>query len=359
MTRSWRWVVPALLLALLTSTPALLAARPVRTPTVEPAALLARIRASAPVGWSGYGESRGALALPDIQQLGDVSRLLGSVTRYRVWWHNAVRQRVDSLSLTGEKDTATDATGSWRWDSDVTLPLRVVGSPPVRLLEAGDLVAPTLGRRLAGTADVLLTALPARRLAGRSVPGLRLTPRHPAATTIASVDLWADPRTGLTLQVDVRARGQRVPVLRSLLLDLDSQQPSLTDANFQPRAEYATVTRDDLAGQVDQLSPFLLPGRLGGLPRTALIGGAVGVATFGAGFGQVLLLPLPRGYSRNLARSLRSLGGSFQTPLLNALLVQGQDHEQRFLLAGTVPAAVLTQLSTDLRLHPLPPRVSS
>jgi hypothetical protein len=354
MRQHWRWGVILSVVAALIAVPALLAARTVHAPAVEPVALVARIRASGNVPWSGYGESRGGVALPDVKQLGDLTSLLGGTNRYRVWWHDRTRHRVDALRLTGEKDTTEDATGSWRWDSDEEVSLRVFGAPPVRLLEAGDLVAPTLGRRLAGTTDVTLTARPGRRVAGHDVPGVRLTPKHPSTTTIAYVDLWADPATGLVLRVDVQAVSQRVPVMRSLLLSLDLSQPSLKDASFTPPSEVTRVAQDDLTGRVNQLSPYDLPDQLGGMRRTALIGGAQGVATYGSGFGQVLLLPLPRGQARDLSRSLRDVGGSFRTAMLNGVLVQAD--QRRYLLAGTVSEAVLHALEDDLLRNPPPER---
>lgn len=357
MRRGWRWVVAVAVIAGLVAVPVLLAARPLRAAAVDPSALLQRIRGSASVGWSGYGESRGAVALPDVKQLGDLAKILGTTIRYRVWWHDSSRHRVDALSLTGEQDTTADATGSWRWSSDGGIAVRVVGDQPVRLPEEADLVAPTLGRRLAGTRDVSVTAVAPRRVAGRALPGIRLTPRHPATTTIAHIDLYADPRTGLTLEVDVQAAGQRVPVLRSLLLDVALSRPTLDEASFDPGNNGTRVAGRDLAAQVDQRSPYALPEVLGGLAQSGLLPTAQGLTTYGAGFGQVVLLPLGRGAGRDLARSFGAFGDRFDTALLHARLVE--DRDRRYLLAGSVPNAVLDAAAADLIAHPPPFRGDS
>jgi hypothetical protein len=62
----------AALLGVLLSLPSLAGALPASCrssgpPSLSPAGLLERIRAPALVGWSGYGESRGSLVLPDVR----------------------------------------------------------------------------------------------------------------------------------------------------------------------------------------------------------------------------------------------------------------------------------------------------
>ncbi|WP_433606366.1 hypothetical protein ACQP2P_29845 [Dactylosporangium sp. CA-139114] len=47
-----------------------------------------------------------------------------------------------------------------------------------------------------------ITVLADRRIAGVAAAGVRVTPGDPQ-TSVGAVDVWADPRTGLTLEVDV------------------------------------------------------------------------------------------------------------------------------------------------------------
>jgi hypothetical protein len=358
MGRRWRWWVVLLVVAGLVALPLLAARLPVSSPAVSPTALLAAVRASGSVGWSGYGESRGRLGLPDVSQLGDVTSLLGTTTRHRVWWRGPQDNRVDALALTGEIDRAEDPYGSWRFNSEKAFALRSDGQVPVHLPEAGDLVAPVLGRRLAGTKDVHLTPLGARRIAGRTTVGLRLVPARPQTTTVASADLWIEPRSGLALRVDLRAGANTAPVLTSLLLDLDEHRPGVLSTQFTAGRDVTVSSGTaDLAARVAELAPYVLPRAIAGLVRSDAVSsaeGAAGVASYGAGFGQLLVLPLPRG--SDLARSFGDLGDQFTTPLLNALLVE--QGRRRFLVAGTVPLTVLLDVRTALLADP-PERASA
>ncbi len=357
MSRRARWAVVALGVAVLLALPSAVSALPVHTPTTSTEELLSRVRASGSAGWSGYAESRGALQVPDVPELGDLAQLVGGTTRTRTWWRSPQDVRIDVLSLVGETDTVTDYAGSWTWDSADHRADRVLGDVPVHLPRPEDLLAPVLGRRLAGTRDVQVSRLPARRVAGQEADGLRLRPKHPRGTTLSAVDLWVEPRTGLPLRVEVRAVGQAAPVLTSLLLDLDLSRPAAAATAFVPPLT-ATVSEQrapDLAALIDRLAPFRLPDHLAGLPRTAPVQGLSGggVAAYGQGLGAFVVVPLPYGTGRSLTRKLEALGRRVSTPLFNGLVVEG-DH-RHYLIAGTVPAMVLDRAAADLTADP-PPR---
>ena len=359
MRSTWRWGALALAVAALVSAPSVVAALPVEDPHVPPATLLARVRASAGVSWSGYGESRGALVLPDAKQLGDLPSLLAGTTRVRAWWRGPRDHRLDDLSLASETDTSVDQDGTWTFSAADERGIRVEGDLPVHLPAAGDLLAPVLGRRLAGTAGVRLSWLPGRRVAGRTAAGLRITPADPASTTVGHVDLWAEPRTGLPLRVDVVARGQSAPAITSLLLDLSLARPSAARTRFVPPMD-AFVSLEqapDLASSLDRVFRYLLPPSLAGLPRTdpvrQLAGGGIG--TYGGGFASLAVVPLPRGSARTLVERLRSQGGQVDTPLVKGLLVESGF--RTYLLVGFVPQAVLRAVGAELVRNP-PPRRS-
>lgn len=357
LRRGWRWGALAILVAVLVGLPSLAAARPASTAAPSPAELLARVRSSADVGWSGYGESRGALVVPDVRELGDLPSLVGGTTRLRAWWRGPDSWRVDALALAGETDVITDPAGSWTWDSADRTATRLNGQLPVRLPQAPDLLAPPLGRRLAGAPDVTPSALPARRVAGRSASGLRLTPTDPAGTTVASVDLWVEPDTGLPLEVQVRADGQDAPSLTSLLLDLDLTRPSIASTTFTPppQATVSTGRAPDLAARIDGFAPFLLPDTLAGAPRTDAVDAfrtVRGVATYGRGFATYVVIPLPRDVGRTVLTKLAQYDGRIQTPLVSGLVARAD--RRTYLLAGTVPAAVLDRALAELAADPPP-----
>lgn len=349
-------------LAALTALPSLAGALPADAPPVPLAELVARIRASPDVAWSGYGESRGALVLPDVRELGDLPGLVGGTTRTRTWWRAPDEWRVDALSLVGETDTTRDPDGSWTWDSADERAQRIVGELDVRLPAAPDLVAPVLGHRLAGTGDVELSALPDRRVAGRAAAGVRLTPRDPATTTVAAVDMWAEPRTGLPLRVEVHAAGQDQPVLTSLLLDLELAAPPRSRTTFLPpaRASVSVDEAPDLAAAVDRFAPFALPPVLAMLPRRQRtdLGLVGGVGTYGDGFTALVVLPLPLDAGRRLVRRIDSDGDGesarVSTPLVNGLAATVR--ERAYLLVGTVPETVLQRALAELRFTEPPLR---
>jgi hypothetical protein len=222
---SWRWGVVAALVAVLASLPSLAGALPAERSTLNPAGLLERIRASGDVGWSGYGESRGSLVLPDVRELGDLPGLFAGTTRTRAWWRGPEQWRVDALTLVGEVDTTRDPNGGWTWDSADRRALRIVGELEVRLPTAADLLAPTLGRRLAGTADVDVSALPPGGSRGAPPPACGWCRGRPEATTVRSVDQWAEPRTASRFGSRSGRRAARGPRSRPSCSTLDLAAP--------------------------------------------------------------------------------------------------------------------------------------
>lgn len=363
MRRSWRWAVVAAGLAVLVALPALAGALvPVRTTTLSAQELLRRVQASDAVGWSGYGESRGSLVVPDVRELSDLPALFGGTTRTRAWWRGPDDWRVDALTLVGEVDTTRDVDGGWTWDSADRRALRVVGDLDVRLPAAADLTAPALGHRLSGTEDVDASRLPARRVAGRSADGLRLVPRDEASTTVEAVDLWVEPASGLPLRVEVRAGG--AVALTAVLLDLDLRTPPAERTAFEPPARAAVSVGDapDVAAAVDRFAPYALPDSLAGLPRRARspLSTGGGVGTYGDGFTAMALLPLPDRIARQAVRAVDPDGdgrtAAVRTPLVNALVGRAEDG-RAYLLVGTVPQERLVSALVRLRADP-PPRTA-
>lgn len=360
---TWRWGVVAVLAAALAALPPLAGARSVADSDVSPDRLRALVRASAAVAWSGYGESTGSLLLPDVDELEELPALVGGTTRSRAWWAGPDAWRVDALSLVGETDVIRDVAGTTTWVSADRRAVRVDGRLDVRLPQPADLVAPVLGRRLAGAPDVVAERLPARRVAGVRTPGLRLVPRDPAGTTVARVDMWVDERTGLALRVDVLARGSTRPALSALLLDLDlgTPDPARTRFNVPADADYQGVDALDLAAQVDRFAPFVLPDALAGSPRSDVVDAfrdVAGVASYGTGLTAFAAVPLPRGLGQKVIDAVAEPGDEvavIETPLVNVVVSRGQGRGRPgFLLAGTVPVAQLRIGLATLAAAPLP-----
>ena len=103
--------------AALAIAPALVSALPVGDAGLDAATLLDRVRASDRVVWSGYGEARGDLVLPDVGQLGDLPELISGTTRLRAWWRGLAEHRVDALTLVGETGVVVRGDSTWTWVS--------------------------------------------------------------------------------------------------------------------------------------------------------------------------------------------------------------------------------------------------
>ncbi|MCU1693215.1 MAG: hypothetical protein JWM64_2306, partial [Frankiales bacterium] len=210
------------------------------------------------------------------------------------------------------------------------------------------------------TPGLVASPLPGRRVAGHRTAGLRLVPPAGSPTTVERVDLWAEPRTGLPLRVEVTARGLDRPVLVAELLDLSLAPPPLVRVAFAPLEPAQVLEAPDLAAQMDRFAPYLLPDSLGGQPRRDLVAGLQdtgGVGTYGDGLAVFAVLPLPNDVGRRALRAVDPTDtdgrAAVSTPLLNAVVLR--DGRRVYLLAGTVPAAVLDRAAAQL-LADRPPR---
>ncbi len=348
---------------LLAGVPAAVSRLPADADRVPPADLLARIRASATTGYQGYAESSGRIVLPDVPQVEEVFALLGGTTRLRVWWRGPADWRVDTITAIGEHGLYHDGLGTRAWDSFDRRVTRVYGDPAVRLPRPADLLPPELGRRLAAAVrdGDALAALRPREVAGRSVPGVRVVPGDPA-TTIGRVDVWADPRTGLPLEVRLTAKGARHPAIESRFLELSLATPRPERTTFVPPrdAEYHTQQAADLLAAIDGFAPLLLPDRAGARARR---GGSDGATTYGEGFGQVAAVVVPGRLARRVYRALEAAPArdldagtrALTTPLLNGLVVTDAGFGTGLVVSGAVTVETLrtvaAQLSGQLRIR--------
>lgn len=343
------------------SVPALVQALPVDAPGVDAATLLARLRTSDRTAWSGYGEARGDLVLPDVEQLEDLPELISGTTRLRAWWLGPQRYRVDAVDLVGETDVAVDGPTTWTWVSADRRATFTRGDVDVRLPRGADLLAPALGARLARTEGVRVEPLPARRVAGVDAAGLRLLPGDPATTTVERVDLWVEPQSGLALRVELRARDVQGPALTSLLLDVALVAPDVARTTFRPppQATVDVVEAPDLAAAADRYAPFRLPPSVAGLRRQQRVGDlGQGVGTYGVGFTAMTVVPLEGRTAGGLLRALRDDDDPADEAPFSTALLQGRVArvgDRAYLLVGTVPQNVLSSALAQLRVSP-PPR---
>jgi len=368
VTRAWRrWLIVLAGTVALCSIPAVIAALPVQGSTIGAAALRARIMASAGRPFQGYAESTADFGLPSLPDLGNVSMLLDGTTDQYVWYRSADYWRADVVSAEGENDTYGDGGVTYLWNYGSNSLIQIIGTEPVRLPRAADLLPPELARRLlsiAGSA-VRLSRLPSRRVAGVAAAGLRVTPTSPG-TTIGAIDIWADPHTGLPVEVQLSAHGSGHPVLISNFLELNQAEPSLDAVTPHPAPQLGLATAKEpdinriLNGDGDgdnDGDPF--PPELGGLRLVPIPGSPPGVAIYGSGLSRLVVLPLPHSLGPQALNAAVQAGADvvsltgqtgavIRTPLLNVLMVTAGFHHATWLFAGAVTPAVLEKAANSM-----------
>jgi hypothetical protein len=348
--------------ALLCGLPAIIAAWPVPDSSMTAAALRARILASSGVAYSGYSESSVSLGLPDLPDLGQVSTLLDGITDQYTWYLSAGHWRADVITQDGESDTYQTSQGTYLWDYSSNLLTQVIGTQPFRLPRAADLLPPALARRLLSYASPAdhITRLPSQRIAGVDAAGLRLLPANPI-TTVGQIDVWANPKNGLPVEVTVTGRGSAQQVLVTRFLNLNQSPPALATVtpNPAPAVGLTTTQLPDVSGILNGFGP-LLPGRLAGMSRIASPGGLADVAAYGTGFSRFAVLPLPSSVGNSALNAADDAGAGgvalgdgvtgalVQTPLVNVLLVQPPGGGPVYLLTGTVAATLLVRAGSGL-----------
>ncbi len=359
-----RWAVVAAGTALLSGLPALIAAWPVPVAAVSAAQLQARILSSAGVPYQGYVESNVDLGLPSLPDLGNVTSLLDGTTDQYAWYLSTDQWRADVLTSAGETDTyESPAYGTYEWNYSSDLLTQVLGTEPVRLPRAADLLPPALAQRLlsyAGSATRMST-LPARRIGGVDAAGLRLTPAG-TTSTISAVDVWADSRTGLAVEVEIFGRGSTAPVLVSQFLSVSFTRPAAATVtpDLSTSVNFATSSLPDVTRILNGYGPGL-PASLGGVAQVAGVPGLPDLAAYGSGLARFAVLPLPYSTGQSLIQAASSAGvtvqlGSgtaviIQTPLVT-VLVSEQSSGPIYLLAGTVTANVLERAAQQLPEYP-------
>jgi hypothetical protein len=365
--------------AILAALPAVVSALPVHVPAMSSAELQRRIGRSTNHPYQGYSVVSGTLSLPDVPVFGDMTTLLSSTTQFRAWVAAPNQWRVDQLSVFGETDTYMNGQQSVTWQSERH---RVTVSPAdegFRLPRGDDLLPPELGRRLVGAASPnQLTHVAPRRVAGVAAAGLRITPSS-NDTTIASVDVWADPHTGLPVEVEVYAKGVTHPILTTKFLDLSQSRPgthlvtfspgkgavsSLEGSPGDPVAIWRRITSGQAAvgprpapinpdNQLLRRFPYFdLPASLGPLPQRSRSGA---IATYGSGFNVVavaqvapFLVSGDDSPLQKLPKIKTALGPApaVSTPLLNGLAVQVG--RRSYVLVGSVSMNELRTLTGAL-----------
>lgn len=355
MTPARRWAVVAAVLLAVVAVPLVPRVLPVRAADVTTADLLDRVRASASVAHSGLVETSGAVQLPVGGDLGEVGELLAGSNRLRVWWRDPDAWRVDRLQVTGEQDLVHAGPVTTAFDYE-RLRATVTLDPEVRLPRVADLLPPALARAALEDVDAAdVTRLDDRRVAGVAAAGLRYEPSGDQArrSTVRRVDVWADPRSGLPLRVEVTADGAPRPDVVTAFTEVDLDRPDDDVLAFRP-APGVEVRREravDIADAAGRYAPYAVPPVLAGLERRT-DEGAAGV--YGTGVSRLVLVPLRPREADPLRERLRAAPGAEASGrrttvgagVLTVLLTGSEGPRgTAWLVAGTVPPAVLGEVA--------------
>lgn len=319
-----RWAIVAAGTGVLCTLPAIIAAWPVPASALSAAQLRTRMMASANVAYQGYAESDVSLDLPTLPDLSDVISLLDGTTDQYAWYRSPGQWRADVLTTASEEDTYQTGGGTYVWDYSRNLLTEVTGVQSVRLPRASDLLPPMLARRLlayAGVAGNREYRLPSQRIAGIDAAGLRLVPAS-SQTTIGAVEVWADPASGLPVQVEVFARGASTPVLVTRFLEVSLSRPSLATVTPDPGPGigFTLSQLPDVSGLLNGFAPPL-PDTLAGLAQVANPSGLADVAAYGIGLTRFAVIPLPAGVGNTAMTKASLVGAAIKLPFGSGVLV--------------------------------------
>jgi len=355
--RHWRWAVVLTGIATLVAMPAAIASIDPADPDIELPTLRERILASEAQPFEGLFESRGGARLPDLGRFEDQLKPFTETTRVRLWYAAQDRWRSDDVTIGGERGFYRQPEGLWRWttgDREAVFVQRTADEP-LRLPRIMDLSPTELGRRLLKESqNETVEMIGARRIAGTVGAGIRITPQATSTSTITSVEMWAEPDTGLVLRVEIFT-GDGPPIFETGYLELEAKTPSDDVLSFDPsEADDVEIEQRDTLDPVEQLvdAAFIpLPDELTGLPLRHAVSPAV--KSYGSGLTVVTLVAAPRSaLGRRLAflpQSERPWGGS--VILLEASLVNAEVIEiggLSYILIGTVTVGELDRIAAEL-----------
>jgi hypothetical protein len=356
----WRYSTILVVVAVLASLPALVGAIPVDAKSEPVATLLARVRASDTIPYTGLASATGQLAVPDLGVGADVTDLISRTNRLRVWWASPTSYRVDRVTAIAESDVYQQFDGVWQWDSDKRLAQFLTTTPQIPLPGPQDALPGNLGRRLLEQAPASqVTSIDARWIAGRKTLGLEWNPHDPVSL-IGQVRIWVDQGTGLPLAVDVFPVGSTHRAFSTAFLDVRFKAPSKSVLSFNPNSDpTATIINDEPNAPDDNRANYLLPPTIAGLPQRSPP--APLVATYGKGVSLVAVVAIDslggqalRGQidspSRPPIKGKFGTGSYISAPLLSGLVFTTRN--RGYVLLGTVTRDQLEAMALDLVRNP-------
>ncbi|MGN6446975.1 LolA family protein [Amnibacterium sp.] len=336
-----RWIpaiVAPVVVAGVVAAPLVAAAAPPTLPTKSAQQVLELVAKSKDIsGFTGTVSEHSNLGLPAVPSMGAGSgsstattlNLLAGDHTARVEVAGATRARIALLDQSAERDVVRNGTSTWLWDSKADTATHVVASgttaPETQApTTTPSALAPELLAKVGGTTSVAVDRT--QRVAGRDAYTLVLTPKT-SATTIGSVRIAVDAKTGLPLDVQVLARNASSPAFETGFTSIDFSTPAASRFDFTPPTG-AKVTTKTVTG-ADHHS--------GSVPQSKR------PTTTGSGWASIVQVPatdVPSNLTSNATvkrlTTKVAAGHLLSTDLVNVLIT----NDGR-VLAGAVPASAL------------------
>jgi outer membrane lipoprotein-sorting protein len=232
----------------------------VRLPSKTPTQVLELAESSSVTAFSGTVEETSDLGLPSLpagsvpsggssssSDAADLALLTGS-NSLRVYVDGKTKVRVQDLESLAERDVILNGSDVWVYDSKdnsvshSTLSSRAHFARPGTAPQSAtpdptDATPEGLAKNLIAKLEPssTLSVDSNLRVAGRAAYDLVLTPKV-TDTLIGSISIAVDAETGLPLQVQVNARGQKTPAVSIGFSSLDLSAPAASLFDYTPPA---------------------------------------------------------------------------------------------------------------------------
>ena len=272
-TRRLRWSAPVLVAAvigMIVAVPGLSAADSPTLPRLTPAQLIVKAQQAKISAFSGTLNLSTNLGIPDLSALAGAAGgghgqsfsptdLLSGAHQARVWFAAPGSARVAIVLDMAEVDIVHHGQDIWTWDSTskkvvhYTLPAetgpagasaQAAAPDPTEAVKTPQQVADDLLAHIDPTTKATIGA--SVRVAGQTAYQLVLTPRA-GVSTVDHVVITIDSVTGMPLEVQTFAKGQKAAAVDLGFSHLDYSKPAASRFTFTPPPG-STVTTKALGG---------------------------------------------------------------------------------------------------------------
>jgi outer membrane lipoprotein-sorting protein len=278
LSKNARWAVPAVAVVVAGGTIAgslmTVAQAAPNLPPKTPAQLLADIASTQKIpALSGTVVETASLGLPALPQTGNPTSLASLITgshSINVYWQDATHFRLSLQQTMSETDLIRNGTTLWVWESasNSVTKFSVAGDgkpggkkaskiekaqlPPLTPQQAANDALKAVGKTTVVSVDTAAT------VAGQAAYELDLAPKD-SRSTIGSIRIAIDGKTGVPLRVQVFAKGAGSPAFQVGYTDISYAAPSAANFSFTPPpgAAFDNTTKPQAGAKAAQQQPAL------------------------------------------------------------------------------------------------------